>query len=230
MFPDFVCYWAAGKLVASGESPYDAAAQARVQQAYGWDRATAGFGTYDYLPYYYPPWMAFACVPLVLLDYEAAKVPWFFLTVELVVLGGYLLRGAAPGVPRWIPVVLASVFAFTVAWVLLGQTAVVLFFLMAAAWSLLAARWDRCAGAVLVLLTHKPQLVVVLLPAALLWAVWQRRWGVLQGFLAASAGLSLASWLVIPWWPAQMVDALRQVPPPTEHFPWIGNSWFLVLK
>ena len=36
MFPDLLCYWTAGKLVASGQNPYDAVAQVRVQREAGW--------------------------------------------------------------------------------------------------------------------------------------------------------------------------------------------------
>src|SRR5438552_1276762 len=54
MFPDFVHYWAAGKILASGQNIYDLGLQARVQQAYGWDKETTGLGIFDALPYYYP--------------------------------------------------------------------------------------------------------------------------------------------------------------------------------
>src|SRR5262249_39648264 len=46
--PDYICYWAAGKLVASGQSPYDEALQTRLQQERGWDRAADGLGKYDF--------------------------------------------------------------------------------------------------------------------------------------------------------------------------------------
>src|SRR5436189_88723 len=36
MFPDVICYWAAGKVLASGHSPYDVQLQTDVQRAYGW--------------------------------------------------------------------------------------------------------------------------------------------------------------------------------------------------
>ena len=42
--------------------------------------------------------------------------------------------------------------------------------------------------------------------------------------------LALASWLLIPSWLGQMLDVPRQTPPPTEYFPWIGTTWFLLLK
>jgi Glycosyltransferase family 87 len=230
MFPDFVCYWATGKILAAGQSPYDVDLQSRIQQEYGWDKETSGLGMFGCLPYYYPPWLAFVCVLLVPLGYEAAKLVWFFANVELALLTGYLLRGAAPSVPRWIPIVLVPVFALTLVGVLLGQTSLLILFLMALSLRLLDQRWDRSAGAVLVWLTHKPQLGGVLLAALLLWAVVQRRWGVLQGFLVALILLSAVSWWAIPGWPYQMWDATRQTPPPTEYYPWIGNTWMLVLK
>jgi hypothetical protein len=53
--PDFIEFWAAGKLLASGRSPYDTELQARVQQEQGWDLEKRGLGFYPFLPFYYPP-------------------------------------------------------------------------------------------------------------------------------------------------------------------------------
>src|SRR5437870_7397631 len=77
--PDVICYWTAAELLVSRQSPYDVAAQTETQHRYGWDKAIDGFGHYDFLPYYYPPWLAFLWVPLLPLGYGAAKVGWFFL-------------------------------------------------------------------------------------------------------------------------------------------------------
>jgi hypothetical protein len=52
LFPDFICYWTAAELVASGHSPYDPELQARIQQDLGWDEATHGLGLCPFLPYY----------------------------------------------------------------------------------------------------------------------------------------------------------------------------------
>jgi hypothetical protein len=229
MFPDFVCYWASGLIVASGQDVYDAELQARVQQEYGWDKATKGLGLYDSLPYFYPPWMGLACTLLVPLGFETAKVVWFFGNVELALLSGYLL-GTVVAVPRWVPLVLVATFAFTLACVLLAQTSIVMLFLLVVAWRLLDRGWDRTAGAVLLGLTHKPQLSAVLLLAGFLWVVRRRRWGVVQGFFAALVLLSLASVWTAPAWPVEMGQAIRQTPTPTQYYPWIGNTWFLVLR
>src|SRR5262249_27779945 len=53
---------------------------------------------------------------------------------------------------------------------------------------------------------------------------------VLQGFALTLGALCLASTLVVPWWPLELLSATRRTPPPTEYFPWLGNTWFLVLK
>src|SRR5262245_13695997 len=111
MFPDVICYWSAADLLAAGQNPYDIDLQQRVQEEYGWDREEHGFGIYDFLPYYYPPWFGLAWVAFLPLGFPAAKLAWFFLNVELVLGAGYLL-GSGSTRWRWLPVVLAPVFFF----------------------------------------------------------------------------------------------------------------------
>ncbi|TMQ29261.1 MAG: DUF2029 domain-containing protein [Planctomycetota bacterium] len=155
LFPDVICYWTAGKILAAGQNPYDAALQTEIQQDYGWDKATRGFGLFDYLPYYYPPWFGLLWVLLVPLGYAAAKTVWFFVNLECTLLAGYLLRRSVPGVPAWVPMVVASLFLFSVACVVLGQTALVIFFLIVLLWRLLEQRQDAWAGVALAWLTIK---------------------------------------------------------------------------
>jgi hypothetical protein len=229
MFPDFICYWAAGKILAAGGNPYDPALQARVQGEYGWDRQRDGLGLYDYLPFYYPPWFGLLFVPLLPLGFAGARTAWYFLNVEGVLLGGYLLSGV-PSVPRRLPLWLAPVFLFTLASVLLGQTATFVFFVLALSWRLLEEGRDRAAGAALAWLTVKPQLTAVLLLGLLLWLARRGRWRAVGAFLLTSALLAGGSALVLPDWPVQMLNAIRQTPSPTEYYPWIGNAWLLVLR
>ena len=114
MVPDFVCYWAAGELIASGHSPYDVGLQAEIQRRCGWDKARDGLGRYDFLPYYYPPWFAAGCALLLPLGYQGAKIAWFFINFELLLVTAYLLRDAVPGLPRSIPLVTVPIFVFSV--------------------------------------------------------------------------------------------------------------------
>jgi hypothetical protein len=227
---DFVCYFSAAKILASGRSPYDAELQTAVQHALGWRQATSGFGVYDYLPYFYPPWFALALVPLLPLGYTAAKLVFFFLNIELTLLAGYLLRDAVPGAPRRLAAVLPLLFIFSVVCTLLAQTSLLMLFLAALAWTLLDRGRDRWAGVALAWLTIKPQLTAVLLLGVLLWAVHRRRWGMIAALFLTCAVLAGACTLIVPSWPVQMLSAPGRTPPPTEDSPWIGNAWFLVLR
>jgi hypothetical protein len=230
LFPDFICYWSAGEILALGQNPYNVQLQTAVQRAHGWDKETNGLGIYEFLPYYYPPWFGLVWIALLPLGYNTAKLAWFFVNVELILVAGYLLRPAVPAAPRWVPLLLAALSLFTLACVLLGQTAIIVLFLAALSWRLLEAGRDRSAGVALAWLTIKPQLTAVLLLAVLLRLVRQRRWKVLGSFFLTLAVLVLVSTLMVPSWPLDMLRAPQKTPSPTEHYPWIGNAWFLVLK
>jgi hypothetical protein len=230
MFPDYIHHWTAGRLIGSGQSPYDVDLQARIHRELGWSRATHGRGILDFLPFYYPPWFALACALLVPLGYEGGKVAWFFLNLELLFLTGLLLRGAVAGLPGRIPLVSVPFFLFSVLALLIGQTPILVLFLAALAWRLLDAGRDRFAGAALACLTIKPQLAAVFVLAMGIWAVRRGRWGVVQGFALTLALVCLVSALIVPSWPIEMLGATRRTPPPTEYFPWLGTTWFLILR
>src|SRR5208337_1098570 len=189
-----------------------------------------GRGVLGFLPYYYPPWFALGCTLLVPMGFEGGKMAWFFLNLELLFLTGFVLRDAVPGVPRSIALAAVPLWLFSVEALIAGQTTILILFLAALAWKLLDGRRDRAAGVALACLTTKPQLAAVLVLALGIWAVRQRRWGVVYGFAATLALLCLASSAVLPSWPMQMLSATRQTLPPTEYFPWLGNTWFLILR
>jgi hypothetical protein len=122
------------------------------------------------------------------------------------------------------------VFIFSIVTVFLGQSSPLIFFLLVVAWRLLESVKDLAGGAVLAWLTIKPQVTVLVLLAVPLWAARQRRWGVVVGFTAMMTLLASASSVLIPGWGFQMIELFRQVPVPTVHFPWIGTTWFLLLR
>ena len=95
-------------------------------------------------------------------------------------------------------------------------------------------RWltwfHRWAGVVLAWMTIKPQLTAVLLLALLIWLMRQRRWAAVNSFLISMAVLIAVSTLIVPTWLFQMWAQMRETPMPTEYYPWIGNTWFLLLR
>jgi Glycosyltransferase family 87 len=228
--PDVICYWAAGNLVASGQSPYDEALQTQIQHECGWDPATDGLGKFNFLPYYYPPWFAAGFALLIPLGFQGAKIAWFALNVELLLLSGYLLKDAVPGLARSVPVVTVPLFILSVISLFVGQTSIPILFLAALGWRLLENGSDRLAGVTLACLTTKPQVTIILVLALLLWSARRRRWGVVKGFTLALTALALASAWIVPAWPIEMVRASQRTPQPTLYFPWIGTTWFLILK
>jgi hypothetical protein len=230
VLPDYIHHWAAGALIASGQSPYDQDLQIAIHRDKGWDRRTDGRGILSFLPYYYPPWFALGCTLLLPLGYDGGKVAWFFLNLELLFLSGFFLRDAVSGLPRSIPVVAVPLFLFSLFALFVGQTPILVLFFAVVAWRLLAGGYDRAAGVALACMTIKPQLVAILILAVGIWAGRSRRWGVAWGFGLALGAFCLASTLLVPAWPIEMASATRRTPPPTEAFPWLGNTWFLILR
>jgi hypothetical protein len=230
LVPDFTCYWTAGAILTTGESPYDIRLQSEMQRQLGWDRARDGFGRYDFAPYYYPPWFGMGFAALVPLGFERARAVFYFVNVEMLFLSGYLLSATAARVPRIIPLVMVPLFVLCPLSLLIGQTAIPMLFLTALEWNLLERGYDRSAGAALAFLTTKPQLGAVLVLASLLWAARRGRWRLVQGFALTLVALSLASALILPTWPLEMMRASAVTPPPTTYLPWIGTTWLLALR
>lgn len=227
---DFICFWSAARIMVSGGNPYAAAAQMPVQQALGWDRTTDGDGVYEYMPYLYPPWLALLFVPLLPLGYSAAKALWLVVDAEAIFLAGWVLARTAPGVPRSIALVGVPVFAFSVVAVLIGQVAPLLLLAVAVCWRLADQGRHGWAGAVLAWLTVKPQLTALAVGGMLLWAVRARQWKLIGGFAGGLLVLSLAGAAVIPGWPVEMLQAVRQTPLPTDRMPQSGTTWLCLLR
>jgi hypothetical protein len=229
MFPDIICFWTAGTLLASGQSPYDPDLQTLIHKEFGWDRELHGVGLYDFLPYYYPPWLGLLWMGLLPLGYPWARAAWYFLNVEMVVAAGYLL-GSETTRLRWLFTLLAPAFYFSLACIAIGQSSILSLFLTVLAWKLLDRGNDLAAGAVLAWVTFKPQLGAVLFVGVLLWAIRQHRRRVVWGCAAMLGILAAVSTAISPGWPVGMVELLLQTPKPTDYYPWIGNTWYLVLK
>jgi hypothetical protein len=229
--PDFVYYWSAAKILASGHSPYDLDLLSQVQRQYGWEKATDGFGRYDSLPYYYPPsLLGLIAVLLLPLGFSTARIAWLIINTELLFVIAYLLRNAVPGVRRAAPFALVPFFALSIVCVLVGQASMFVFFLVAATWRLLQRGSDRSAGWALAWISVKPHLTTLLLLATLVWSIRQRRWRVIEGFIAGSMVLVALSFWAVPSWPLQLGQLMLTVPTVSSTFPWLGTSWFQVLR
>jgi hypothetical protein len=77
--------------------------------------------------------------------------------------------------------------------------------------ALLAIRnhYDLLAGALLALSTIKPQIVILLIPALMFWAAYQKRWRLVIGAVASMALLVIISTLILPDWMFQQLEQVR---------------------
>lgn len=227
--PDFIQFWTTAKLLGSGLDPYDPGNQAAVQHDLGWNKAEEGLGIYDFLPYYYPPWLGLAFLPFLPLGYPLAKMAWLVIGAELLVASGLLLKDTVRGISATVAVVVVAAFGFSIKAVAMGQVAPLVLFLVAAAWWLLDRRRDGAAGCVLALLTIKPQLTLLLVAALLGWAARHQRWTVVRNFVVTLSALCIVSTLAWPAWIPSMLAATTVTPMPTRYFPGLGTTWMAAL-
>jgi hypothetical protein len=225
--PDILCYWSAGRAFVNGQNPYDPVVQTAYQAPY-LRPVNDGEPPPFLSAFVYPPWLGFLCVPLAALDFVGAKAVWLAVSIQLLLATAVWLRPLAG--PRWLPFAVVPFFLFSWVAALIGQIVLVLLFVLAGGWRLLAGRWDFSAGALLAWLTVKPHLAILLLPAIGLWAARHGRPRILAGLVSSGTVLVLASFLVRPHWPAEWLEALRLFEMPTERLPGIGATWMLVLR
>src|SRR5262249_8696481 len=157
-------FWSAGTLLLEGQNLHDIQLLAPIE------REAVGETPYP-APYLYPAWLALVATPLIWLGYRNAQVAWVALNIEAAFAAGYLVRNAAPAVPRWLPLSLFPLFAFSVFSALMGQTGTLVLLVAAATWRLLEDERDIAAGVVMAWLSIKPQVAGILLVALLIWAV-----------------------------------------------------------
>ena len=166
--PDFLSYWAAGRMAAGGDaaSAYDIARHHAIEAA-----AVPRAGQ---LPFAYPPTFLLLLLPFGLLPFGIAFAAWVAITLMLYLIAAW----------RLIDLRLAIAQAAAAANLVIGQNG----FLTAAIFirgTALIERRPLLAGAILGLLSVKPQLAL-LLPVALIAG---REWRALLGAVLSSVTL-----------------------------------------
>ncbi len=166
--PDFLSFWAAGRLVADGQPAlvYDIVRHHAVE--------ASAIPSVSLLPFPYPPFALPLFVPFGILPFWIALAAWLVLTAAL-----YLAVTR-----RWIEVRFSLAQAAAAANFITGQNGFLSSAIFISGTRLLGSR-PFLAGAVLGLLSFKPQLSI-LLPLALLAG---REWRAIGGGIASSLGL-----------------------------------------
>ena len=215
---DFYPRWVGAQaLFQDGLSPYAPEVTQRIQ--IGMFGQPAGLNE-DQVAFAYPLYVVFLVGPLAWLPYAWAQAAWqaFLLNAlaAAVLLGtglsarrGYDARPGRLTLPWLVAVVLATILCYPAARaLLLGQLAVIVTLALAVAlWAQRTGR-DGLAGGALALGLIKPQLLFLILPLWLVWALRWRRWATLGGFAVTCGTLLTASLLLEPAWPVDFIRGL----------------------
>ncbi len=187
MTTDFVNIYAAATIVRAGNGPilYHAGTQEPVLFS------ILGQGSRNY--FLHPPFFAAAMVPFSCLRIERAFVVWTLFNLVLIGLLPMILAKCTLFVARR-PVLglIGMMFPPILTALALGQSSILLLFILCMGYLLLTRRHDLAAGLVLSLATIKFQYVLVVVGFLLV----ARKFRVVAGFVAGGSVLLLASLLV----------------------------------
>jgi hypothetical protein len=220
---DFVEYWAAGRLNASGANPYDPEAMLRLE-------LEVGQHANDVLMWN-PPWTLALVMPFGLLPCPLAHLVWLALHFVVLAWCADALWRFYGGPPEQRALAWLLAFTFMPSYIALtaGQIAPLLLLGATAFLVLSRRRQEWLAGAATVLLAIKPHLSYLFWIALLLWTLRERRLGMLAG--GALTGL-LATGLAVLCNPSvlsQYWHTFTSQPPAQYRSPTLGTILRLVL-
>ena len=190
-----------------GMSPYAAPVDEGIRAAMG-GAPGEPLGAFVF-GFVYPGYVALLLAPLVVLPFRAAATLWLLLAQAAIGVGTVLawraheVEAAAPRRSVTPALLVALVFPASLANVVFGQFAALVYGALCVAWWLFARRADLAAGAILALATVKPSLALLPVVALLAYAAFHRRWRVLAAWLAVTAAWWSASLVLLPSWPAE---------------------------
>lgn len=209
---DFVKFWAGPRALLMGEDPFDSST---------WHDTAVRLGALrvDWPVYGYFGWATLLVLPFALLPLESAAAVWTIGGAALAAIAiRALLRAYLPGMPlahTLVGIALLASHPSRLSFIL-GQWSFLLVASLAATILLTRAGREVPAALVSVVMLAKPQLFVLTGPAVATWA-WlsgHRRFVVAAAI--ATAGLVLASVLVMPSWPGVWI---REMPSATLFNP-----------
>ncbi len=218
---DFLEYWAAGRLNAAGQNPYDPNLTYPLQRAMGHMQGMMMWN---------PPWTLALTMPLGFLPYPVARTLWFFLQLVAVVWSsdriGHLTQGGTSR--RWIAWFIGLTFYPFMSGMNDGQVTPIILIGAVGAF-IWIKRYPLLAGATAALLTIKPHTNYLILLALVVWAFTQKRWSFFLGFGGALLGSLAIAMAFNPAVVIQYLNAWTRYPPTEWATPTIGGLLRLCL-
>jgi hypothetical protein len=192
---DLIGRWYGARAALHGEDPYSPALTRQIQAIADHDASTA----FDY-----PAQFAIMMAPLALLSWNAASAVYLALVLPALALAiGLCLRlfDLRLSFGTRALITLAALSSWPVVWgVRLWQPGLLVAIFVFAGCFLVSRGRGAAAGVLFALATIKPQLVLPLLLALLLWTVLRRQWSFLISFAVTSTVLLALSEMLLPGW------------------------------
>jgi hypothetical protein len=222
--PDFVEYWAAGRLNIAQGNPYapDQMQNLQIQE---------GVIEEGVIMMWNPPWMLVIAMPFGAIEYPLSQALWFILNTIIIFICFTQVWDIYGGMKnyRWLAWVIGFTFIPILDSLKKGQTGALLLLGVVGFLVFIKRRNYWLAGIFLSLLAIKPQILYLLLIAVLFWSIHQKQLKIILGFLAA-LGLALTiSWLINPAVVQQYIFAIQNYPPVDWATPTIGGLLRLLL-
>lgn len=209
---DYLSRWIGARaLFGRGENPYSDAVTQEIQMLmYG----RLAHPDEDQVAFAYPLYAAFVAAPLVALPYAQAQALWMAFLVLLLVVCASLLARRAVGTLAPTVVLLAAVCALafypSVRGIFLGQYALFAFGCLVLALAAIDRSLDIPTGILVALATVKPQIVILIAPVILTWALANRRWRLVASAIATFGLLVVAALLLTPTWISDFLLAVKR--------------------
>ncbi len=216
---DFLEYWAAGRLLLTGNNPYSPEQLLALQQSIGWPWGGP-------LMMWNPPWTLFFVIPFSLLSFNISRVVWLWLNLALVLLctdWAWRFYGG-PSRHRWLARLVSFTFLPTLLVLYLGQVGPLILAGVVGFLHFERRRQWWLAGASAVLIAIKPQLIFLFWIALVLWVLDRRQWSVflaggVAGLMAIAVPLLFNSSVV-----GQYIQTTTSEPPFYWETPTFGTA------
>jgi hypothetical protein len=156
---DFIAYWSATHLLSNGLNPYDP------ELIRNLENAQTGRGLVNALMAWNPPFLFVFLLPLAWLPFSIAKFVWLIANILIVVSGSVMLTRLYLPPGNNLIIIIYLLFAFSlpqiVTGIVMGQVTYLVFLGLVACMALIKKEQWFWAGAVLILTTVKPHVVVL---------------------------------------------------------------------
>ena len=204
---DFVEYWSAGKLNATGGNPYDPSQMLALQNQV--------IKQIEPLMMWNLPWSLALITPFGVLPLFPASILWFLLNIILVFIAANFAWKYIGGSPNkvWIAWLVSFLFGPTLYVLKIGQIGPLL--LLGVVGFLFFGQKDKwwLAGASLSLITIKPHLLYIVLLAIVVEALFHKNYKALGGIISGILGMQLISCVLNPSLVSQYYYAITRYPP-----------------